>query len=376
MTTTKRDYYGILGVQKDASEQEIKRAYRSLAMKHHPDRVPEDKKKNAEEQFKEISEAYAVLSDSEKRRVYDQYGHAGFDQRYSTEDIFRGADFGSIFDDLGLGGSIFDALFGGGGGDLFGRSRHGRGADLEMEIALTFEEAAHGVSKSVKMPRRELCEDCRGQGGKRGTCSTCKGAGQIRQQAGFMMIARPCHTCRGQGTTIRNVCKACRGEGRISRERKLEIKVPAGVESGMRLRLTGEGEGGLRSKGDLYVHLFVEAHAVFRRDGVNLLLDYPVNFAQASLGAEVELPTMNGRVTMKVPSGTQSTTVFRVRGKGLPELHGRGRGDLLVRVIVETPTNLSKTQRKFMEEFGETFGDKAHPQSRSFLDKAKSILKR
>ena len=377
MPTTKRDYYEILGVAKSASVDEIKRAYRTLAMKYHPDRVPTEQKKEAEEKFKELSEAYAVLSDPQKRAAYDQYGHSGFDQRYSTEDIFRGADFSSIFEDLGLGGSIFEGLFG--GSDVFsgGGGRRGRrGADLEFELPLTFEEAAKGITKTVTVPRRELCPECRGEGGERTACVACAGAGQIRQSAGFMVIARTCPRCGGQGSIVKKACPKCRGEGRMAVERKIEVKVPAGVESGMRLRLAGEGEAGTRGRGDLYVHLSVSPHPVFHRDGSHLLVEYPVSLTQAALGADVDVPTLNGRVSMKVPPGTQSGTVFRVRGKGLPDVHHGRSGDLLVRVTVETPTNLSANQRHMLEEVGKTLGDEAYPTRRSFLAKLKDLLKK
>ena len=379
MPTTKRDYYEILGIAKTATVDEIKRAYRTLALKYHPDRVPADQKKEAEEKFKELSEAYAVLSDPKKRSVYDQYGHAGFDQRYSTEDIFRGADFSSIFQDLGFGGSIFEDLFG--GFEVFGTGRGGarrgsRGSDLELELSLSFEEAAKGLVKTVTVPRRELCSECRGEGGERTSCGTCQGTGQLRQAAGFMVIARTCNRCGGQGSTVKRACPKCRGEGRVAVERKIEVTVPAGVESGMRLRLSGEGEGGTRARGDLYVHLNVKPHSLFKRDGPHLILDYPVDLAQAALGAEVDVPTMNGRVSMKIPSGTQSGTVFRVRGKGLPDVHDGRVGDLLVRVLVETPTSLNASQRRMVEEFGRTLGDEAHPARRSFLAKLKDLLKK
>lgn len=379
MPTTKRDYYEILGVSKNATEDDLKRAYRSLALKHHPDRVGADQKKQAEEMFKEISEAYAVLSDSKKRAVYDQYGHAGFDQRYSTEDIFRGADFSSIFQDLGVGGSIFEELFG--LGDLFGganaRGRRGRrGADLLYELPLTFEEAANGVTKTVTAPRHEVCSECAGSGGDRTACSSCQGTGQIRQSAGFMVIARTCSRCGGQGSTVRKSCTTCRGQGRISVERKIQVKVPAGVESGMRLRLVGEGEGGTAGRGDLYVHLTVKPHPVFEREASHLILEYPVNITQAALGAEVEIPTLNGRVSMKIPAGTQSGTVLRVRGKGLPSVEDGHSGDLLVHVVVETPTNLNGTQRKLLEELSRSLGDDAHPVHRSFLSRLKESFKK
>ena len=376
MPVTKRDYYEILGVGKGASVDEIKRVYRGLALKHHPDRVPADQKKQAEERFKEISEAYAVLSDSQKRSVYDQYGHAGFDQRYSTEDIFRGADFASIFEDLGFGGSIFEEFFGLGGFGTSGRRGRGgaRGADLECDLTLTLEEAACGVTKTVTVPRREVCPECRGAGGERADCSACQGTGQIRQAAGFMVIARTCPRCAGQGSVVLKACRACHGEGRTAVERRIQVKIPAGVESDMRLRLSGEGEGGTRARGDLYVHLMVLPHPVFRREGPHLTLDYPVNLAQAALGDEVELPTMNGRVRMKIPAGTQSGTIFRVRGKGLPDVHSRRHGDLLVRVLVETPTNLTRTHHKFLEDFRKAFSDKEHPSRRSFLEKLRDAL--
>ena len=376
MPTTKRDYYEILGVQKGATVDEIKKVYRELAMKHHPDRVGAEQKKDAEERFKEISEAYAVLTDPQKRAAYDQYGHAGFDQRYSTEDIFRNADFSSVFQDLGFGGSIFEDLLGGMFGGDGGARRSSRGADLEFEMPLSFEEAAKGIEKTVTVPRRELCPECRGEGGERAACSTCQGRGQIRQSAGFMVIARTCHRCGGQGSTVKKACASCRGEGRIRMERKIHVKVPAGVESGMRLRLSGEGEAGTRGRGDLYVHLTVQPHPVFRRDGSNLLLEYPVDIAQAALGTEVEISTMSGRVSMKIPAGTQSGSVLRVRGKGLPDVHEGGHGDLLVRVMVETPANLTGAQRRQLEELVKSFGEAAHPSRRSFLITFKELLKR
>jgi molecular chaperone DnaJ len=377
MPVTKRDYYEILGVSKGASVEEIKRAYRQLALKHHPDRVSPEQKREAEERFKEISEAYAVLSDPTKRSVYDQYGHTGFDQRYSTEDIFRGADFSSIFEELGVGGSIFEDLFGG----LFGMGAGGarrmsRGADLECELALSFEEAAQGVTKTVTVPRHEPCPECRGEGGERARCATCQGTGQIRQAAGFMVIARTCHRCGGQGSSVRRACPTCHGEGRQAVERKLEVRIPAGIESGMCLRLASEGEAGARGRGSLYVRVIVTPHPVFQRDGPHLVLDYPTHIAQAALGAEVEVPTLNGRVTMKIPSGTQTGTVFRLRGKGLPDLHDGRRGDLLVRVVVETPTNLSHSQRRLLEELSRALGEETHPARRSVLAKFKDVLRK
>ena len=379
MPTTKKDYYEILGVAKTASVEDIKKAYRQLALKHHPDRVPAEQKKEAEERFKEISEAYAVLTDPQKRQVYDQYGHAGFDQRYSTEDIFRGADFSSVFKDLGVGGSIFEDLFG--GVDLFGGGRgssprHRRGADLEYEFSLSFEEAARGVTKPIIVPRAEVCAECRGEGGERVRCAKCQGTGQIRQAAGFMVIARTCDRCGGNGGTLKKSCPTCHGEGRVVVERNIEVKIPPGVDSGMRLRLSGEGEGGPRGRGDLYVHLRVSPHPLFRRDGSDLLLDYPIDMIQASLGADVDVPSLNGRVSMKVPPGTQSGTVFRVRGKGLPNLRDGRPGDLLVSVHIETPTHLTAAQRQVIEELGRNLSDEAYPTRRSFLAKVRDLFKR
>ena len=377
MPTTKRDYYEILGLSKGASESEIKRAYRSLAMKHHPDRVSADQKKQAEEKFKEISEAYAVLSDPQKRAAYDQFGHAGFDQRYSTEDIFRGADFSSIFEDMGFGGGIFEDLFGGVFAGSSSAQRGMRGSDLEYELELSFEEAARGLTKDVTIPRRELCNDCRGSGGSRIDCVACQGSGRIRQSAGFMVIARTCNRCGGEGSIIKKACSGCRGAGRVTVQRKIQIKVPAGIESGMRLRLNGEGEVGSRGRGDLYVHVSVRRHPVFEREGSNLLLEYPINFAQASLGATIEVPTLEGRVSMKITSGTQSGTVYRVKGKGLADLRGGRTGDLLVRIIVETPTKLTGKQKQLIQELESSFSDDAaHPSHRSFVEKLKDLWKR
>ncbi len=376
MPVTKRDYYEILGIQKSASVDEIKKAYRGLALKLHPDRVPVEQKKEAEEKFKELSEAYAVLSDPQKRQVYDQYGHAGFDQRYSTEDIFRGADFSSIFQDLGFGGGIFEDLFGAFGVGGGGRRGGTIGADLATEVELSFEEAAKGATKTLEVSRHEICPECRGQGGDRTNCSTCRGAGQIRQSAGFLVIARTCPKCQGQGSTVKRACGHCRGQGQVAVNRTIQVKVPAGIESGMRLRMAGEGEGGVGGRGDLYVMVTVAPHPFFQRDGPHLLVEYPVHIAQAALGAEVEVPTLNGRISMKIPPGTQSGTVFRVRGKGLPDVHHGRVGDLLVRAVVETPTRLTSHQRQLLEEFAKTVSDDdGHPKHRSFADQLKRLLR-
>ncbi|MBI4356114.1 MAG: molecular chaperone DnaJ [Candidatus Omnitrophica bacterium] len=375
MAVTKRDYYEILGVERGASADAIKKAYRTLALKHHPDRVPAEQKKAAEEKFKEISEAYAVLSDQEKRSVYDQYGHTGFDQRYSTEDIFRGADFSSIFGDLGLGGSLFEDLLGG----LFGmRPDRGRGsrdgADLQYTLDISFEEAYTGTTRTITIRRPEACEECRGEGGSgHSKCAQCGGAGQVRRSSGFMVMVTTCPKCGGQGSTLEKVCRKCQGAGRVQAERKIQVKIPAGVDSGTHLRISGEGEGASRggSRGDLYVVIEVRPHPVFERHEQDLVVSVPVTVTQAALGAEIDVPTLDGRGTMKVPPATQSGTVFRLRGKGFPSLRGGSHGDELVRVIVETPANLSREQRQLLEQFERLSNERQQPLRQSFLEKLK-----
>lgn len=385
--STKRDYYEILGVQKGASKEEIKKAYRNLALKYHPDRVSADKKKEAEEKFKEISEAYAVLSDDQKRSQYDQFGHAGIDSRYTSEDIFRGADFSSIFEDLGFGGSIFEDMFEGLGFDLFGgggRRRKGprRGSDLQYDMEITFDEAAFGVEKKIIVPRHEGCPDCRGSGSASGAgktrCPKCNGSGQIRQQHGFgFIISRTCDKCGGEGEIIKTPCPKCRGTGRVAVERKIDVKIPAGVETGSRLRISGEGEAGIKGgpRGDLYVLLYVKPHEIFAREGNDIYCEVPVSFVLASLGGEVEVPTLAGRVKMEVPAGTQSGKLFRLRGKGIQDVHGRGKGDQLARILVETPTRLNSEQKRLLQEFAKISGEDVNPISKSFMEKVKKIFR-
>ncbi len=378
--TTKRDYYEILGLKKGASKDEIKRAYRNLALKHHPDRVSADKKAEAEERFKEISEAYAILSDDQKRSQYDQFGHAGIDSKYSSEDIFRSADFSSIFEDLGFGGSIFEDLFGVFGGG--GRRRRGprRGSDLQYDLEISFEEAAFGIERTVRIPRHETCTNCKGDGVKPGTkkqtCPTCKGAGQIKTAHAFgFYISSACNKCHGEGAIIKNPCPKCNGTGRIPVERKIQVKVPAGIESGNRLRISGEGEAGLKGgpRGDLYVLIYVKPHPIFTRDYNNIICEVPVSFTQAALGAEIEVPTLNGKAKMKVPIGTQSGKVFRLRGKGIVDLRGGARGDEFIKVIVETPTNINTRQRQLLEEFAEISTEES-PLKKSFKEKLKKFF--
>lgn len=382
---TKRDYYEILGLKKGASKDEIKKAYRNLALKYHPDRVSADQKKEAEERFKEISEAYAVLSDDTKRAQYDQFGHAGIDSRYSYEDIFRGADFSSIFEDLGFGGSIFEDFFGGfnifGGGGTTHRKAPRRGSDLQYDLEVTFEEAALGTDKTIVVPRYETCLDCKGTGSAKGTslvkCTTCGGTGQIRTQHGFGFIfARTCDKCRGSGEIIKTPCARCSGSGRITVERKINVKIPAGVETGSKLRMSQEGEAGLRggSRGDLYLAIYVKPHEIFGRQDNDITCEVPISFVMAALGGEIDVPTLaGGKVKMKIPTGTQSGKIFRFKGKGIKDLYGGGYGDELVRIVVETPTNLNAAQKKALQEFARLSGEEISPITKSFMDKIKKI---
>lgn len=385
--TTKKDYYEILGVQKGASADEIKKAYRNLALKHHPDRVPSEKKKQAEEEFKEISEAYAVLSDPQKRSQYDQFGHAGIDSRYSAEDIFRGADFSSIFEDLGFGGGgifedIFDNLGIFGGGFSSRRSGPRRGRDLEYEIKISFEDAAFGSKKTINIPRYEICDVCKGEGARPGTkkikCDTCGGKGQILQSTGFFSISQTCPRCRGEGSIIKNPCIKCAGAGKAKVTKRLEVNIPAGVDTGSRLRIQGEGEAGSKggSRGDLYIYISVKEHPIFERHGYDIICEVPISFPMAALGGETEVPTLSGNVMMKVPEGTQSGKIFRLAGKGIQRLRGYGVGDELVKVIIETPTHLNVEQKRILAEFAKACNDSISPLTKSFMDKVKKIFKK
>jgi molecular chaperone DnaJ len=345
----KRDYYEVLGLPRNASEQEVKSAYRQLALKNHPDRNPGDAE--AEERFKEAAEAYGVLGDPEKRRRYDTYGHAGVGGAGGVgfdPTIF--ADFSDIL------GDFF------GFGDLFGRRRGPRrGADLRYNLEISFEEAAFGTETQIKIPRAEACEECSGSGAAPGTepstCPTCRGAGQVTFQQGFFSVARSCSHCRGTGRIVTEQCKTCRGEGHVTNERTLQIKVPPGVDAGSQLRISGEGEAGPLGgpSGDLYVVLRVQDHPLFRRDGTHLFCEIPVSFPQATLGATLDIPTLEGgKAKLSVPEGTQSGSVIRLRGEGVPQLGGRGRGDLHVLVRVEVPTRLNAEQRKLVQQLAET----------------------
>jgi len=373
MMATKQDYYKILGVKKNAPLDEIKKAYRESVLRYHPDRVPPEQKKEAEEKFKEISEAYAVLSDPEKRVLYDQYGHAGIGQRYAYEDIFKGADFRTIFRDLGefgIGESLFDRIFGDFGFDFFSsRTREGaarrRGQDLQVAVDINLEDAVTGIEKTIYIPRYELCSTCGGTGARPGTkkniCSQCRGSGRIVSSIGFFSVTQTCPKCRGEGSVITTPCSDCRGEGRVKITKTIKVKIPSGVDNGSHLRIRGEGEAGTSGRGDLYVIINVKPHPIFERHNNDILTQIAISLSKAILGGEVQVPALDGKVRMKIPAGTQSGAIFRLKNKGIPELHGRGRGDELVRVIVNIPTHLTSEQRKIMEEFARTQGENINP---------------
>ncbi len=384
--TAKRDYYEILGVKKNSGLEEIKKSYRELALSSHPDRVPTERKKEAEEKFKEISEAYAVLSDARKRALYDQYGHAGIDQKYAYEDIFRGADFASVFEglgDFGFGGGLFEDIFSDLGFDIFGsRGRHGarprRGPDLQIAVAVSLEEAARGTETAIAVPRYEICPTCVGTGAKPGTkkasCHQCKGSGRLVVQSSFFHLSQTCPRCGGEGAVIQTPCPDCRGEGRQKVTRKIKIKIPAGVDTGVHLRLKGEGESGALGRGDLYVVIEVKPHPLFERHHQDLLTEIKIGLVKAILGGEVEVPTLEGKMKMKIPAGAQSGKIIRLKEKGLPGLHGRDRGDELVKVTVEIPTALNAEQRRIIEEFARVSGEEINDKT-TLADKIKKAFK-
>ncbi len=364
--TVKRDYYEILGVSKNAPAEEIKKTYRKLALQYHPDKVPEEKKKAAEEKFKEISEAYAVLSDSKKKSQYDQFGHAGIDGNYSSEDIFRGADF-SGFEDLfrgsGVGGNVFEGIF----GDLFGggsgrRQRASKGVDLEYMMELPLNEAYSGTEKSIEIYHTITCRKCSGSGDEPGSsrkaCPQCGGTGKLGYSRGFFSFTQGCGKCGGTGTITTNPCGKCGGRGKVKESSRISIKIPAGVDTGTSIRVRGKGEAGELGGpgGDLYIVIKLKPHDVFTRRNDDLYLEAPISFTTAALGGDIEVPTINGRVSMKIPAGTQTDRVFRLSGKGMPSLHHRGKGDQFVKVIVSVPVKLNSEQRKLLEEFEKTGG--------------------
>ncbi|HEV8439804.1 MAG TPA: molecular chaperone DnaJ [Methylomirabilota bacterium] len=359
-----KDYYAVLGVSRDADDAELKKAYRNLARTHHPDKNPGDKK--AEDRFKEISEAYGVLSDPDKRAQYDRFGTV------AGAGGFGDVGFGTIFEDL------FEGFFG--GGERGRRSRARRGDDLRYDLEISLEEAAEGLETKLQIPRLETCEICRGSGQEPGTrpevCATCRGQGQVRLSQGFLTVARPCPTCRGQGSINRHPCKACRGEGRQARERLLKITIPAGVEDGNQLRLSGEGEGGLLGgpAGDLYVVIHIRPHDIFVRQGAHLFCELPLSFPQAALGDTVQVPVLNGTAELTVPPGSQPGQRLTLKGKGMPQLRGRGRGDAVYEVAIEVPTRVTARQRELLEELHHSFKDDAGPKISKFLERMKKLF--
>lgn len=368
----KHDYYELLEVNRNASETEIKKAYRRLAVKYHPDKNQGDKA--SEDKFKEISEAYEVLSDAEKRARYDQFGHAGV-----SSNGFGGGGFG------GFGqGSPFGDIFGDIFGEVFGArqksSRGRRGDDLQYNLEVSFEEAAFGTEKKIDIPYAKRCDACSGSGAKPGTtpktCPTCQGAGQMRYQQGFFSVSKTCSHCNGEGRVVEHPCTTCRGAGTVRDKKTIAVKVPPGVETGIRLKLSGEGGQGTKGgpNGDLYVALSVKEHPIFRREDNDVICEIPISFTQAALGCEIEVPTLDGRISMKIPEGTQSGATFRMRGKGVPALQGYGRGDHLIVAKVETPTNLNQKQRELLEELARISGEDVNPMGKTFFSKVMDIF--
>lgn len=381
-TGQKQDYYELLGVAKDAGEEDLKKAYRKKAVQYHPDKNPGNKE--AEEMFKKVSEAYEVLKDPEKRAAYDRYGHAAFEQAGAGA---RGGGFGGggfhdpfdifreVFGQGGGGGGIFDQFFGGEGG-----GPSGRGSDLRYDLEISLEEAARGVEKEISFRRLGACRHCDGSGAEPGskktTCPTCRGAGQVTTSRGFFHVRQVCPTCHGTGSRFEKVCAKCGGEGRTNETAKINVRIPAGVDTGSKLRSSGNGEAGVMGgqAGDLYIVIHVREHEVFERQGDDLFTEIPIKFTLATLGGTIQVPTMEGKATLKIPSGTQSGTTFRLKGRGLPQLRGGGQGDQLIRVHVEVPSALTSEQRRKLEEFAEACGDADEPVARSFFEKAKKFF--
>ncbi|MCQ9329077.1 molecular chaperone DnaJ [Pelistega suis] len=370
----KRDYYEVLGLSKGASEDELKKAYRKLAMKYHPDRNPDSKE--AEEKFKEVKEAYETLSDPAKRQAYDQFGHAGVDPNQGMGGMGGGAHFGDMF------GDIFGDIFGG------GRRSSGpqvyRGADLKYSLEITLEQAAEGYKTEIRIPSYESCTTCHGSGAKPGTepitCRTCNGSGQVFMQQGFFRVQQTCHTCHGTGKEIKEPCSSCHGEGRIRKTKTLEVKIPAGIDDGMRIRSAGNGEPGVNGgpQGDLYVEIRIKKHPIFERDGDDLHCEVPLPFVTAALGGKLEIPTLNGQGEIDIPEGTQTGKVFRLRGKGIKGVHSAYPGDLYCHVFIETPVKLTNKQKDLLREFQESVNadaGKHSPQNKSFADKVKDFFK-
>ncbi len=374
---SKRDFYEILGVQKNATEAEIKKAFKRLAMKYHPDRNPDDK--TAEEKFKEAKEAYDILSDAQKRAAYDQFGHAGVDQGMGGG---PGGGYGGgtgNFSDIF--GDVFGDIFGGGGG-RGGGQRVYRGADLRYNLELSLEDAVNGTTVKIRVPTLITCVECAGSGAKKGssptTCPTCHGQGQVRMQQGFFSLQQTCPRCHGNGQIISDPCGHCHGEGRVEKQKTLSVKVPAGVDNGDRIRLSGEGEAGENGgpAGDLYVQISVREHPIFKRDGSDLHCEVPIAFTTAALGGELDVPTLNGRVKLKVPAESQTGKLFRLRGKGVKSVRSSQVGDLLCRVVIETPVNLNNKQKEMLRDFEKSMkgNDKHSPKHHSWLDGVKKFF--
>jgi len=385
MPSVKRDYYEILSVARGATQEEIKKSYRKLAVKYHPDKNPGDKE--SENKFKELGEAYEILSNPDKRAAYDRFGHnafsgggrpgpgaagAGFHDPFEVfREVFGGGGGGSIF------GDIFEEAFSGGGR---GASRQGRGADLRYDLEITLEEAVRGCEKEISIRKHENCEECHGSGASAGsksvTCPTCKGHGQVSVSRGFFSMAQTCPNCRGAGSIIEKPCPKCNGEGRAEKTSKIKIKIPAGVDNGSRLRSGSQGEAGVRSgqPGDLYIVIHVKEHPIFEREENDLYCEVPISFVKAALGGEQLVPTLEGPASIKIAPGTQSGRVFRLRGKGIPDVHGHGHGDLNVRLNVEVPAKLNTEQRKKLEEFAALCNEDTNPVAKSFFEKAKAFF--
>ena len=380
MPTEKRDYYEVLAVSRTATEDEVKRSYRKLAVKYHPDKNPDDP--HSEEKFKELGEAYDVLFDADKRAAYDRFGHAAFAQGmpgrgggfHDPFDIFR-----EVFGGGGGGGGIFETFFGGGAtADREGRQR---GSDLRYDMQITLEEAAFGVDKEIEVRKLDTCAKCNGKGAEPGSrtinCPTCGGRGQVISSRGFFQVSQTCSRCRGVGQIIEKPCNACAGEGRAENTSRIKLKIPPGIADGSRLRSSGNGEAGIRGggAGDLYVVIHIKEHAIFQREEDNLYCEVPVSFTLASLGGEIAVPTLEGKANLKVPAGTQSGQVFKLRGKGVVNVNARDRGDLLARLLVEVPTRLNSEQRQKLEEFAALCGEENTPLHKSFFDRAKEFFR-
>ena len=375
MATQKRDYYEVLGVQRNVSEEEVRRAYRKLAVKFHPDKNPDDP--HAEEKFKEIGEAYDVLMDSDKRAAYDRFGHAAFAQGAAARGGFH--DPFDIFREVfgGAGGGIFETFFGGGG--TRGEDRQ-RGSDLRYDMQIKLEEAAFGVEKEIEIQKLDTCDKCQGSGAEPGSrtinCPACGGRGQVISSRGFFQISQTCPRCRGAGQIIEKPCRQCQGEGRLQKMSRIMLKIPAGIADDSRLRSSRNGEAGTRGgpHGDLYVVIHIKEHKIFQREEDNLYCEVPIPFGSAALGGEVDVPTLEGKANLKVPAGTQSGQIFKLRGKGIVNVNGRERGDLLARLIVEVPTRLNAEQRQKLEEFAALCSEENAPMRKSFFERAKEFF--